>query len=188
MQSPFFIAIVYQRCYIFFNRGDLRGFMKNKRVFIKIFVIVATALAALAAAAWVGFEYYLSLPCPAERPLRDAQTRFCHACASDEKIQLDPASKLGFKEQCAVCPEREVDRYLGFYCILKCPSDKPLRDFNDVCHACDGAARIYVGYSYEAACGVCSGREFNHGFCFKKCPSEKPFRDALGTCRAKEEL
>lgn len=142
----------------------------------------------IAGAAWMGYDYYLSLPCPKEKPLRDVQTRFCHTCESDEKIQLDATSKLSFKEQCAVCPNRQVDRYLGFYCVLRCPSDKPLRDFYDECHACTNPARVYVGYTYESICGICSEREFNHGFCFKKCPPDKPYRDYNGKCYAEDEI
>lgn len=162
--------------------------MKNGKFIFKVVVFGFAAALFTAGAAWMGYDYYLSLPCPKEKPLRDAQTRFCHACDSDEKIQLDATSKLSFKEQCAVCPNRQVDRYLGFYCILKCPSDKPLRDFYDECRACGETERIYVGHTYESACGICSEREFNHGFCFKKCPLEKTFRDYEGNCYAEDEI
>lgn len=162
--------------------------MKNKRSFLKIISLVIVVLAVIGVFGWLGFKYYLSLPCPPNKPLRDAQTRFCYACDSDEKIQLDASLKFSFNEQCAVCPNREVDRYLGFYCILKCPLEKPVRDFYDVCHPCNQVTRIYVSYTYESACEVCESREFNHGFCFKKCPHEKPFRDSQGNCYGKDKL
>lgn len=162
--------------------------MSNRRFIFKFLFVGMVAALFIAGAAWMGYDYYLSLPCPKEKPLRDAQTWFCHTCDSDEKIQLDATSKLSFKEQCAVCPNRQVDRYLGFYCVLKCPSDKPLRDFYDECHACTNPARVYVGYAYESVCGICSEREFNHGFCFKKCPPDKPYRDYNGKCYAEDEI
>ena len=156
----------------------------NFRTSVKAFFI----LGIVAILGWLGMTYDGASSCPSDRPLRDYEIRTCYPCDTNEKITLNPLLSVSLKDQCRVCSNREIDRYLGFSCVIKCPQNRPIRDFEGVCRACDVARPIYIGYSYEDQCVMCQAREFSHGFCFLKCPKEKPFRDFEGRCLTKGEI
>lgn len=180
----FFIAKIKKTWYSLFIESKMN---KTQKLFMRT-TLIALLCGVLGVAIWIGYDFYLSLPCPDNRPLRDSVTRFCYACDSDERIRLDPTLKESFQMQCAVCAQRETDKYLGYFCVLKCPPSKPLRGFEDACYSCEKQNPVYVGYTYESACKTCDNREFNHGFCFKKCHKEKPFRDFQGACFSKGDI
>ena len=114
-------------------------------------------------------------PDPCEgKPLYDG-TLNCYAC--DE-----PQSLMNAYGCLSACPNR-VEIYDGdsFWCALDgCPSNKPLRDYNGNCHACDTSSVIYV--SDAAACSVCSERILDKNKCMLPCSPEQKLIGSNGIC------
>lgn len=73
----------------------------------------------------------------------------CHSCDEEEGIFI-----TSFSEKCNACPNRIVN---GGYCILPCPSDKPLIGYDGNCHSCNEVDRVYVS-GVEKNCNVCPNR------------------------------
>ncbi|MBO7257614.1 MAG: hypothetical protein J6V11_01595 [Alphaproteobacteria bacterium] len=101
----------------------------------------------------------------------------CHACDYEYGVQV------GTDGQCnELCTNRTLNS--EGYCVLPCPSDKPLMNASGSCYTCDTSSYIYVGSNGQCS-EVCSDRIKTEGdYCSLACPTDKPLMDKYGNCNA----
>ena len=145
--------------------------------------------------------------CPQNAPLRDKKGS-CYSCETQWEYVLDADI-----QNCEVCPNRYVDQ--DGNCLLKgqkplkpaweryenepkgaydtvCPSDKPLKSWNNLCYSCDTQEEIRVdtpcNFDKVKECNaVCKNREIintagGNPPSVLKCPEDTPLMDTVGHC------
>ena len=119
---------------------------------------------------------YCTLSCPSDKPLMD-DPGYCHACDTTDTVYV-------YSGQCSeICPNRILlSGSSSRMCVLPCPADKPLMDYNGSCNACDEANPIGVGTNGKCS-EICSNRvKTEDGYCALSCPSNKPLMHLTGQC------
>ena len=73
---------------------------------------------------------------------------------------------------------------------VTCPSDHPVLDWSNKCHACNDDAG-FIPEVWEDCERICNGKNgttkriYEHGYCKQeKCPADKPLMDYWGDCRS----
>ncbi len=147
------------------------------------------------------------IKCPDDAPLRDKDGS-CYPCDKVWEYVLDADI-----QNCEVCPNRYVDEDEN--CLLKgqkplkhawekfdnepqgkdnmvCPSDKPLKSWNNLCYSCDTENQVIVdtecNFDKVKECNaVCSNREILNTVggnppSVLKCSKDTPLMDTVGHC------
>ena len=105
-------------------------------------------------------KYSILKSCPTDKPLRDKNGE-CFACDNTrDLVDLD-----GVTNNCNLCSNRKL---IGRYCMIPCPSDKPILEVSYGfvhCASCDqkgdygiGLAKLNVTGA-EEQCSMCSNRK-----------------------------
>lgn len=139
-------------------------------------------------------DHYCSLPCGEgyyfDKPLSDIGGK-CYDC--DERKLVDV--RFITHDGCEVCSNRQLIEKL---CALECPSDKPVRDWDGHCRACEENEPFYFnGYSplAQACVSVCPKRvqngNYNSACSYDLCGhgifKDKPLTGYNGVCYSCDE-
>ena len=122
--------------------------------------------------------------CPWTRPLVSKNGN-CYACNYENGVDVK-----GVENNCNACSNREIIATVNSTaaCAIKCPSDKPLRDRDGKCFACDDPAGHAMLDSTVAQCALkCPERHLVRHYCSIKC-EEGYVQDTYGACRKCENL
>lgn len=81
-----------------------------------------------------------------------------------------------------------VSFYLFFNLSVRCPTDRPLKDYSGMCHSCDEKRPIGI----VNQCSICPNRvEISNGLLcgiIANCPADKPLKGENGECYSCDDL
>lgn len=116
--------------------------------------------------------------CPWNRPLADKSGN-CYACSYENGVDVK-----GVEDNCNACSNREIIATVNSTaaCAIKCPSDKPLRDYNGKCHGCDETSGFPMLGSTTSQCVLkCPDRHLVRHYCAPKC-DDGYVQNTYGNC------
>ena len=101
-----------------------------------------------------------SIPC--DKGMFTGQYGDCYSCYEEKNIGIGSVSHDG----CEQCPDTR-NRYNDM-CVPKCPSDAPLRGWDNKCYPCDTEERVNVQNITDACMECYEERTLDGNYCVLK--------------------